>query len=177
MTVPFTGKWLPSNVKLGRRSSEKFFPAASLMAYQHVQFNFGNMPYRYPPPGECRSFNNVMSMSDAEKEAHRIVPRLVVLEELRREQLVEDTSPRCQICFDDSPNTRLQPCGHKYVPVCFQLCISVARRGAVDMLRALCPVLKSREWFRDSLLHDGTYTTRTTTSTPRFTLSYSIACL
>eukprot|EP00041_Stephanoeca_diplocostata_P021659 m.507657 g.507657 ORF g.507657 m.507657 type:complete len:651 (+) comp21881_c0_seq11:231-2183(+) len=113
MCFSINGKWLPSNVKLGRRSSEKFFPAASLMAYQHVQFNFGNMPYRYPPPGECRSFNNVMSMSDAEKEAHRIVPRLVVLEELRREQLVEDTSPRCQICFDDSPNTRLQPCGHK----------------------------------------------------------------
>lgn len=55
------GKSLPSNVKLGRRSTEKFYPAASLMAYQHVQFNFGNTPYRYPPPDGCRSFNNVMS--------------------------------------------------------------------------------------------------------------------
>ena len=36
-----------------------YFPAASLMSFQHVQFNFGNAEYRYPPPVQFRSLNGV----------------------------------------------------------------------------------------------------------------------
>ena len=45
-------------------------------------------------------------------EEKRIIPRLVVLEQLRKEQLDEDDSPRCQICFDRPPCVELRPCKH-----------------------------------------------------------------
>jgi hypothetical protein len=86
-----------------------FYPAASLMTFQHLEFNFGNSPYRHAPDSEFRSLNETGEMTAEEK---RIIPRLVVLEQLRKEQLEEDDSPRCQICFDRPPCVELLPCKH-----------------------------------------------------------------
>lgn len=45
-------------------------------------------------------------------EQKKIVPRLVVLEQLRREREEEEDLPRCQICFDEPPNCMVRPCKH-----------------------------------------------------------------
>ena len=100
-----------------------FYPAASLMTFQHVEFNFGSSQYRYPPadlPSGFRSLNEAGRMTAEEK---RIVPRLVVLEQLRQEQLEEDDSPRCQICFDRPPCVELRPCKHvEFCAECAEQC-------------------------------------------------------
>ncbi len=39
-------------------NSKGFFPAASFMSFQHVLFNFGSKPFKYPPTDfEFRNFN------------------------------------------------------------------------------------------------------------------------
>lgn len=70
-------EWLPLPI----HPSVGLYPAASLMTFQHVRFNFGNEPYRYPPPAGYRDLNRVGQMTSEEK---RIVPRLVMLQQLRR---------------------------------------------------------------------------------------------
>lgn len=67
------------------------------------------MSRRHAPDSEFRSLNETGEMTAEEK---RIIPRLVVLEQLRKEQLEEDDSPRCQICFDRPPCVELLPCKH-----------------------------------------------------------------
>lgn len=80
------------------------------MTFQHVEFNFGNSPYRNPPTGSFQSFNEAGKMTAEEK---RIIPRLVILEQLRQEQLEESDAPQCQICFDQPPCVEVLPCKHR----------------------------------------------------------------
>eukprot|EP00039_Didymoeca_costata_P003743 m.69417 g.69417 ORF g.69417 m.69417 type:complete len:723 (+) comp12056_c0_seq1:192-2360(+) len=94
----------------GSRDNLHFYPAASLMTFQHLQFNFGNAEYKYPPKLPFRSLNETASGFGKEK---MIVPRLIILEQLQRERQEEDHTERCQICFDSLPNVVLHPCKHQ----------------------------------------------------------------
>ena len=59
------------------------------MSFQHVQFNFGNAEYRYPPSIPFKSLNGVADGAELGTEK-KIVPRLVLIEELQRQRLQED---------------------------------------------------------------------------------------
>jgi len=117
MTFSLNGKFMKSVQKMGVRpdpspeyyKTAPFYPAASLMTFQHAMFNFGNAPYKYPPAMNFRSLNETGSMTDEEK---KIVPRLVVLEQLRQEHDVDSNVPTCVICYDHTPSVELLPCKH-----------------------------------------------------------------
>lgn len=96
-------EWLP----LPTHPSVGLYPAASLMTFQHVRFNFGNEPYQHPPPAGYQDLNQVGSMTSEEK---RIVPRLVMLQQLRDELEEEEISgATCQICFAATANGTPSP--------------------------------------------------------------------
>eukprot|EP00051_Salpingoeca_urceolata_P013378 m.167872 g.167872 ORF g.167872 m.167872 type:complete len:699 (-) comp17777_c4_seq2:1061-3157(-) len=99
------------------------YPAVSLMTFQHVQFNFGNQGYRYPPKVPFRSLNGVGKMTAEEKN---IVPRLVKLAMLQDKHAAEDDdAPRCQICFDSPPTVVLLPCKHaEFCMDCSKQCVT-----------------------------------------------------
>eukprot|EP00038_Savillea_parva_P017468 m.20421 g.20421 ORF g.20421 m.20421 type:complete len:748 (-) comp3789_c0_seq1:1612-3855(-) len=110
------GHVLPKMLRVSPSAmGENFYPAASLMSYQHVLFNFGNQPYQHLPKFEGSATPEIQSlnaMGNMTAEQKRIVPRLVVLEQLRKEREEEDDCARCQICFDEPPNCVVEPCNH-----------------------------------------------------------------
>lgn len=94
MNFALNGQLLPSSLRLPIPFS-KFFPAASLMTFQHIMFNFGNIPYKYPPQRQFFSLNENSEAAVADEK--RIVPRLVLLEQLQRARMSEDDGPLCQV--------------------------------------------------------------------------------
>mmetsp|Transcript_4870 Transcript_4870/g.14657 ORF Transcript_4870/g.14657 Transcript_4870/m.14657 type:complete len:371 (-) Transcript_4870:16-1128(-) len=117
----------------------RFYPAASLMTFQHLRFNFGNEPYRFQPTiagKELRSLNDAGSMTEDQK---KIVPRLLVLERLRKEREEEDNSLRCQICFSAAPDCILAPCRHaEFCTDCIAQCDWCPLcRGAIEDVQPL----------------------------------------
>eukprot|EP00048_Salpingoeca_helianthica_P006827 m.103178 g.103178 ORF g.103178 m.103178 type:complete len:550 (-) comp14142_c1_seq1:82-1731(-) len=87
------------------------FPAASLMVYQHLHFNFGDKPFKFGPDaseGFCNLNGRGVRSAD-----HAIVPRLLALERMQAEAASDDEErPQCQICFDSAPEVALHPCKH-----------------------------------------------------------------
>eukprot|EP00911_Craspedida_sp_UC1_P002793 UC1_evm1s2044 len=96
---------------LPRPLQDRLYPAASLMIFQHVRFNFGNEPYRFPPPVGYRNLNGVGALTSEEKQ---IVPRLVLLQRMQAELQADAAMGNysCQICFAADANVRHMPCGH-----------------------------------------------------------------
>jgi hypothetical protein len=78
------------------------------ISHQHIG------AFRYKPTfkNAAPKVNSLNEMGEMTAEQKKIVPRLVVLEQLRREREEEEDCPRCQICFDEAPNCTVQPCKH-----------------------------------------------------------------
>ncbi|CAM4859103.1 unnamed protein product [Rotaria socialis] len=85
-----------------------YFAAASFMSYQHCRFNFGSMPFRYPPTNvsSYKTFNEYGQLSEDEK---LILPKYKKLELLRSIKISEQD---CILCVDDLANVMLKPCRH-----------------------------------------------------------------
>ncbi|CAF1336361.1 unnamed protein product [Rotaria sp. Silwood1] len=88
--------------------TDGYFAAASFMSYQHCRFNFGSMPFRYPPTTvqSYKTFNEYGHLSDDEK---LILPKYKKLELLRSIKISEHD---CILCVDDQANIMLKPCQH-----------------------------------------------------------------
>ncbi len=88
--------------------TEGYFAAASFMSYQHCRFNFGAIPFRYPPRTveSFQTFNEYGHLADNEK---LILPKYKKLE-LLRSMPINDQD--CILCVDDRANVLLKPCQH-----------------------------------------------------------------
>jgi hypothetical protein len=78
------------------------------MSYQHCRFNFGSIPFRYPPKTvkSFKTFNEYGHLSDNEK---LILPKYKKLELLRSIIINEQD---CILCVDLHANIMLKPCQH-----------------------------------------------------------------
>ena len=88
--------------------NQGFFAAASFMSYQHCRFNFGSMPFRFPPEhlSSFQTFNQHGHLSDEEK---LILPKYKKLEVLRAMNMDEND---CILCVDLHADIILKPCQH-----------------------------------------------------------------
>ncbi|CAF0956727.1 unnamed protein product [Rotaria sordida] len=88
--------------------TDGYFAAASFMSYQHCRFNFGSIPFRYPPTTvqSYKTFNEYGYLSDDEK---LILPKYKKLELLRSIKISEQD---CILCVDDKANIMFKPCQH-----------------------------------------------------------------
>ncbi len=88
--------------------TDGYFAAASFMSYQHCRFNFGSIPFRYPPTSvrTFKTFNQYGHLTDDEK---LILPKYKKLELLRTMEISEQD---CMLCVDDRANVLLKPCQH-----------------------------------------------------------------
>ncbi|KFB46398.1 hypothetical protein ZHAS_00014394 [Anopheles sinensis] len=85
-----------------------FFAAASFMSFQQCRFNFGSLPFIYPPKDRpFRSFNDHAVLSEQDKI---VLPRHLFLEQLRKLSVREDS---CTLCFDMKATVRIEPCKHR----------------------------------------------------------------
>lgn len=85
-----------------------FFAAASFMSFQQCLFNFGHIPFQYPPTDrEFQKFNDYATLKPEDKI---ILPRHIYLDQLRRLSVREDS---CTLCFDQRASVRLLPCNHR----------------------------------------------------------------
>ncbi|XP_076649394.1 RING finger and SPRY domain-containing protein 1 [Halictus rubicundus] len=85
-----------------------FFAAASFMSFQQCLFNFGNVPFKYPPTDrEFKKFNDYASLKPEDKV---VLPRHIYLDQLRKLSVREDS---CTLCFDQRASVRLLPCNHR----------------------------------------------------------------
>ncbi|VDN52749.1 unnamed protein product [Dracunculus medinensis] len=88
------------------------FAAASFMSFQQCRFNFGHHPFRYPPLNiEFKTFNEYGVLTEEQKT---ILPRRAKME-LISNMIISDEN--CHICYTDSMDTVLEPCGHG--AICF----------------------------------------------------------
>ena len=85
-----------------------FFAAASFMSFQQCLFNFGNVPFKYPPTDrKYKKFNDYASLKPEDKI---VLPRHIYLDQLRKLSVREDS---CTLCFDQRASVRLLPCNHR----------------------------------------------------------------
>eukprot|EP00045_Choanoeca_perplexa_P012130 m.131087 g.131087 ORF g.131087 m.131087 type:complete len:638 (-) comp15899_c0_seq1:702-2615(-) len=117
------GKMLPW-IRIPTIVGKGLYPAASLMAFQHAMFNFGNEPYRYLDPFlQVQSLNGIGELTEAQRVA---VPRLMTLQLLQRERdemEIDDDAPVCSICYSSPPEVTHKPCGHaEFCMICSLHC-------------------------------------------------------
>jgi hypothetical protein len=88
--------------------TDSYFAAASFMSYQHCRFNFGSIPFRYPPTTvkSFKTFNDYGYLSDNDK---LILPKYKKLELLRS---IKINDQDCILCVDSNANILLKPCQH-----------------------------------------------------------------
>ena len=89
-------------------TNDNYFAAASFMSYQHCRFNFGSIPFSYPPKqnSSFRAFNDHAYLPDHEKF---ILPKYKKLELLRTMVITEHD---CILCVDQLASVQLKPCQH-----------------------------------------------------------------
>merc|ERR1719273_25316 len=101
------GKPLKSFSQVFHQVSSGFFAAASFMSFQQCQFNFGALPFKYPPSDRhFQAFNDHASLNPEDKV---ILPRHMMLELLKKDTVKEDA---CNLCFDAKACVELIPCSH-----------------------------------------------------------------
>ncbi|UYV76223.1 RSPRY1 [Cordylochernes scorpioides] len=84
-----------------------FFAAASFMVFQQCQFNFGHMPFRFPPKNcKYKTFNESI---DIQNEAKIILPRHLQAKLFSEYNSKDDC---CTICYDNTASIMLHPCRH-----------------------------------------------------------------
>lgn len=97
-------------VQVFQTAKTGFFAAASFMSFQQCLFNFGNVPFKYPPTDrEYQKFNDYATLNDEDKV---VLPRHIYLDQLRKLSVREDS---CTLCFDQKASVRLLPCDHRQV--------------------------------------------------------------
>jgi RING finger and SPRY domain-containing protein 1 len=97
-----------STIATTTNTTDGYFAAASFMSYQHCRFNFGSIPFRYPPTTvkSFATFNDHAHLTDDEK---LILPKYKKLELLRAVKINEHD---CILCVDAHANILLEPCRH-----------------------------------------------------------------
>jgi hypothetical protein len=107
------GMRLPPCTHVFSMAQSGFFAAASFMSFQQCRFNFGAEPFKYPPPGNYSTFNEYGTLKPEDKI---VMPRHIFLDELRQENITEDS---CTLCYDQKASVRLIPCEHSgFCPSC-----------------------------------------------------------
>ncbi|XP_015606939.1 RING finger and SPRY domain-containing protein 1 [Cephus cinctus] len=101
-------------VQVFKTAKSGFFAAASFMSFQQCLFNFGNVPFKYPPTDrEYQKFNDYATLNPEDKI---VLPRHIYLDQLRKLSVREDS---CTLCFDRKASVRLLPCDHRgFCPTC-----------------------------------------------------------
>lgn len=100
----------PVHTEIFRSVSEGtgIFPAASFMTFQHVNFNFGHKPFKYPPSDvQFKNFNDEGVLSN---DNRIVLPKKKKLEILKQMVIKEDA---CTLCCENMSNVVLKPCLHK----------------------------------------------------------------
>jgi len=100
------GQELGPYCQLFEHASDGFFPAASFMAFQQGEFNFGAKEFKFPPNEKFQNFNEKSFLASEDKI---IWPRPIKLKRLQRDVIEENT---CIICCDHVADSKLLPCNH-----------------------------------------------------------------
>ncbi len=101
------GKPLKSYNQVFSQVSCGFFAAASFMSFQQCHFNFGAIPFKFPPKERAfQAFNDHANLTMEEKV---ILPRHIVLENLKKHTINENS---CTLCFDAEACMEVEPCAH-----------------------------------------------------------------
>ncbi|XP_074646208.1 RING finger and SPRY domain-containing protein 1-like [Tubulanus polymorphus] len=107
ITFYLNGDPLPPVKSVFQYAKSGFFSAASFMSFQQCQFNFGQLPFKFPPTNIAfKCFNDYGQLSDEER---LILPKHKKLAMLRSVSVKEDS---CTLCFDNTASVILQPCQH-----------------------------------------------------------------
>ena len=86
----------------------QYFGAASFMPFQQCEFNFGRVPFVYPPETyNFRTFNQCAILNKEDEQP--IIPRHLMLKKVHSSSLF--TNP-CNICYDNLAQITLEPCEH-----------------------------------------------------------------
>ncbi|ORY00767.1 SPRY-domain-containing protein [Basidiobolus meristosporus CBS 931.73] len=88
-----------------------FYPALSLTSFQHVSINFGQKPFRYPPPLPYYVFDKKGKLPDALQQ-YDVFHRPNVLDTLVIESEDDCDALKCSICVDGLATVEFKPCGH-----------------------------------------------------------------
>lgn len=115
------------HTEIFQKVQKGFFPAASFMSFQHVIFNFGHVPFKYPPPRYYRSFNIDMTLPEDKKY---VLPKRVKLEILRQFKIMDNA---CSLCCENVSNVTLKPCRHN------DFCEKCVKR-----LSNVCPICRTK---------------------------------
>ncbi|XP_011315069.1 RING finger and SPRY domain-containing protein 1 [Fopius arisanus] len=95
-------------VQVFKTARSGFFAAASFMSFQQCLFNFGNIPFKYPPTDRhFQKFNDHATLTPEDKV---VLPRHIYLDQLRKLSVREDS---CTLCYDQKASVRLLPCDHR----------------------------------------------------------------
>ncbi|OXU25388.1 hypothetical protein TSAR_000474 [Trichomalopsis sarcophagae] len=94
--------------QLFKNAVSGFFAAASFMSFQQCLFNFGNVPFKYPPTD--RSYQTFNDHATLDPEDKIVLPRHIYLDQLRKLSVREDS---CTLCFDRKASVKLLPCDHR----------------------------------------------------------------
>ncbi|CAH1973169.1 unnamed protein product [Acanthoscelides obtectus] len=100
------GYSLPPCMHVFTMAKSGFFAAASFMSFQQCRFNFGAEPFKYPPKMNYSTFNDC---ADLKSEDKVVLPRHIFLNQLREQNIGEDS---CTLCYDQKASIRLIPCEH-----------------------------------------------------------------
>ncbi|XP_058809374.1 RING finger and SPRY domain-containing protein 1-like [Phymastichus coffea] len=95
-------------VQLFKNARSGFFAAASFMSFQQCLFNFGNVPFKYPPTD--RSYQTFNDHATLDPEDKIVLPKHIYLDQLRKLSVREDS---CTLCFDKKATVKLLPCEHR----------------------------------------------------------------
>jgi hypothetical protein len=87
--------------------STQYYAAASFMPFQQCAFNFGRVPFVYPPVNHnFRTFNQCATLRDDERI---IMPRHLILKKVHSTSMFMNA---CNICCDNMASVTLEPCEH-----------------------------------------------------------------
>eukprot|EP01134_Creolimax_fragrantissima_P005663 CFRG5663T1 len=108
---------LHSKFPVGPETS--YYPAASFN-YQHLRFNFGELPFKFEPPPHYEPINVCLDRGNFNYKLLDIPSTFTRCED--HEQILKgigmsrSTTPNavdeCQICFGNAPNVTIMPCTH-----------------------------------------------------------------
>ncbi len=104
-----------------------FYPAASLLSFQHIVFNFGRSQFKYAPNCGFQNFNEACELAESERF---ILPKRIKLEMLRVKAVGDD---ECTLCCSNKFNAILLPCKHG------NFCDKCTKR-----LKGQCPICRKK---------------------------------
>ena len=105
-------------------NGKELFPAGSLTAFQHIEINFGQKPFKYPPT-DIKNDNFLVTDLSSDDRRRSENATLYLTEKRHRpteavSNSINDLS-KCTICFSQTANTKLSPCSH--AGFCYECCL------------------------------------------------------